>query len=187
MNTNLISAKLANINNISNANFNNSIYDSSTTFPKSFNPKGKGMLLLSKGTDFSGKELERIKLRQIFFDSINFKNANLKRADLKESYFVNCDMKEVILAKAYAKETNWKDCNLSDSLLKGINLIDAELNNVDMRSSILNGADLRWKNAYSVNLENATYDYTTSFNKGFEPSEHGMIFNMHPEYNGKKV
>ena len=179
--TNMQKANLTSANfkdaNVDNIDFINAIYDEYTRFPSGFDPKAEHMRLLEKGADFSNltKELQRVKLRCLVFDTVNLENSDLKRADLMGNNFRNCNMHNTDLTRAYAKEAIFENCDLSGSKLKQLNLHKAELINCDLRNCNLKGAILDLHQLYNTNLKGAKYDQFTKI-EGFNPKDHGMIY-----------
>lgn len=139
--------------------------------------------------NFPKMQLRRIDLRNSKLRGINLQGSDLSYADLR-----NADLSNANLSNCYFNEANLSGANLSGANLTGAYLIKAYLTKVDFKKSILKeayftGSFLTKANFMKADLsgtflngahlngaifEGASYDSTTRFDRGFDPSNLGM-------------
>ena len=145
--------------------------------------------IYAPGEDFSGKDFEKLDLKNAIFDNSDFSSAKLNnayidgarfvRADLSNVNFegkdlsglnflganlsntnlVNANLEGANLTKADLSQNNLTGARFLDSNLSGANLEGANLTNVDFTSADLTNANLEGANLEDANLEGANLNY----------------------------
>lgn len=153
--------------------------------------------------NFIKTQLRRIDLRNAQLKGINLQGSDLSYADLR-----GADLSGANLSQCYLNEANLSDANLQGANLTGAYLIKAYLTKVNFQKAILKetyftGSFLTRANFYKADLcgaflngahisgaifQEASYDTTTRFDKGFNPESLKMV--KHSSFNistAKKV
>ena len=117
--TSLVGATLENVN------LRGALYDENTRFPKGFDTRLSGALLIAPGTSLAGVKLPKAKLW-----GVNLRNANLTAIDLSEA---SCP-------GAFLQNANFEDANLQGANFQGAH----------MQGTILQKADIRKANFWAV-------------------------------------
>lgn len=139
--------------------------------------------------NFSKYQLRRIDLRNAKLKGINLEGSDLSYADLRDA-----DLSGANLAKCYLNEANLSGANLSGANLTGAYLIKAYLTKVNFQKAVvkdayftgsfltranftkadLSGAFFNGTHVNGAIFQEAFYDNTTRFDKGFDPESLGM-------------
>jgi uncharacterized protein YjbI with pentapeptide repeats len=152
------------------------------------------------GIDLAGQDLRELylpgrKLTHARFDGADLSGAQLYFADLELASLVEVSARAADLGGSNLRLASVRnadlsgakvdDCNLTSADLHGVNLtgaslegsvlIDSDLTaarlvDCDLRGAQLTGADLRSSQLSGALLEGVTYDETTRWPEGFEPS-----------------
>ena len=135
------------------------------------------------GVNLPGINLAKARLHQVNLFGANLFGANLIRADLSDIALVGAQLHGVSLFAARLAGVDMTlaqlhGADLGQADLSGLSLVsadltDADLTEADMRGADLRGANLSGANMSEVDLRDATWDDTTVWPDGFEPSASG--------------
>jgi uncharacterized protein YjbI with pentapeptide repeats len=99
---------------------------------------------------------------------------DLSRANLNQCDLQGVNLRGADLSYAELTEANLKGANLRGVDLSYADLEQARLEDTDLRGTLLIGTNLRQTDLSKAHLQDADYDHTTQFPKGFDPVEAGL-------------
>ncbi|MFN3361720.1 MAG: pentapeptide repeat-containing protein [Pseudanabaenaceae cyanobacterium] len=105
--------------------------------------------------DYSGRDLQRVDLRERDFSGRNFSYANLRYADLSDAFLPKTNFHRADLRGAKLFRTNLLQADLSYANLQETNLIGADLSGANLVYADLRGARIGYGNKIMVKLTGA--------------------------------
>lgn len=137
-----------------------------------------------KSADLMNLELHRALLEGLDVSFANFSNSNLRGAFLNNAILLNSCFHNSNLITAYIcntkadkavfEEATLYHTKFDGSTLVGANFKDAKADGASFLNCDLSGANLMFKSQEDIILNNAFFDKSTLFNKGFDPIKAGM-------------
>lgn len=129
-----------------------------------------------KGVNLQGSDLSYADLRGADLSGANLSQCYLNEANLSDANLSGANLSGAYLIKAYLSKINLQKATLKETYFTGSFLTKANFHKADLSGAFLNGAHLN-----GAIFQGATYDNTTRFDRGFEPSNLGMI--QHSSFN----
>jgi uncharacterized protein YjbI with pentapeptide repeats len=104
----------------------------------------------------------------------NFSGVNLSKAKLIGAYLPGINLWGADLTGANLAKAKLWGANLSLANLAQANLTRANISGANFQQANLRGTRLYYIKYYGTNFINCTYDTSTKFSRGFDPSVHSM-------------
>ena len=144
------------------------------------------------GDDFSGQDLQSTSFFQVRMNGTNFQNANLSASSFEQCDLAGADFRGATFSpqsrifRVTANEGNFEGVDFGGIAIDSVNFCDANLRGAKNFGSVrranfkkadLSGADLSALKLPldEVSWEDAVYDSTTIFPKGFDPVASGAV------------
>lgn len=121
------------------------------------------------------RDLSGVKLQSATLEGASLKGARLRGAILSGVHFDWANLEGVDLRGADLRNASLRRCTLRAADLRGTDLAGANLNGAKLW-----GADLRGSALDGATFTQACYDRHTRWPDGFDPSEHDMVYEVHP-------
>lgn len=133
--------------------------------------------------DFSDSDLTNVnfgkaEIADCVFENANLTNAKFSRTEIKDSNFQYANLTGVNFGKAEISDSTFESADLKGSKFQGselkyeVNFRNADLCGADLRTA--SDQDLPYLRKY--NLQGAKYNDSTTFPKGFNPEDYGMVY-----------
>ncbi|MDB9527883.1 pentapeptide repeat-containing protein [Oscillatoria sp. CS-180] len=177
---NFINADLSNAD-LTQATFEQIIYDTRTQFPEDFFPPESGAYLLGPYSSVAGVRAYNLELADQDLTGIDFSEAQIE-ADFSGTILNNANFENAVAYLSIFTGASLIDVRFCNAQLAGINLTDANLHGADLRGANLDGAVIN-----NTNLQSAIYNTDTQFPEGFDPAKVGAIFSDEASTNAPRL